>query len=141
MFYVIKLLNNLLIEFNLNKFELLDNYDKDKIIKFVIDNKNDIDKIYISKHRNKESKNNKSYNKLLNEFSNDNLNKKLNCINGLFLFNQFILSCYKFIDNNLIISEKDNFIINKERYNKLLSFNIDYINYMYKLYDINYYVI
>ena len=65
------------------------------------------------------------------------MNKKLNCINGLYLFNQFILNCYKFIDNNLIISKEDKFTINKIRYNKQLYFNNNYINYMNNFYNIN----
>ena len=135
--YIYKILINLNKEFNLNKFNLLNEYDKDKLIKFINDNKINIDKLYISKHRNNNNIKNKSFDNLLNEVNNNKMNKKLNCINGLYLFNQFILNCYKYIDNNLIISKKVNFIINKNRYNKQLYFNDNYINNMNIFYNIN----
>ena len=65
------------------------------------------------------------------------MNKKLNCINGLYLFNQFILSCYKFIDINLINCKRKDYIINKSRYINILSFNYNYINNMNIFYNIN----
>ena len=65
------------------------------------------------------------------------MNKKFNMINGLYLFNQFILDCYKFIDDNLIINNKEDYIINKNRYKNILSFNQNYINYMINFYNIN----
>ena len=121
-------------EFNLNKFYLLNEYDKDKIIKFINDNKINIEKLYITKHKDNNNYKNKSFDNLLNEVNNNKMNKKLNCINGLYLFNQFILTCYKFIDNNLIISKEDKFTINKIRYNKQLYFNDNYINNMNNIY-------
>jgi len=104
--FIYKILINLNKELGINKFELLNKYNKDKLIKFINNNKLNIDNLFISKHKDKNNNKNKNFNNLLNEINNDKFNKKLNCINGLYLFNQFILSCYKYIDNNLVISNK-----------------------------------
>ena len=128
LYNVYQILINLNKSFNLNNFELLNEYNKDKFIKFVNDNKDNINKLYISKHRNNNDIKNKSFDKLSEEINNDKLNKKLNIINGLYFFNQFILDCYKYIDNNLIISKKIDILINKQRYNNKLIFNDKYIN-------------
>lgn len=137
--YVYQILINLNKSFNLDKFTLLKEYNKDKIIKFINDNKENIEKLYTSKMngQNKNKLKKKSFDNLLKEVDNNRNNKKLNCINGLYLFNQFILSCYKYIDNNLIISIKENFIINKIRYKNSFVFNNNYINNMKEIYNIN----
>jgi len=136
--YVYQILINLNKDLGINKFELLKEYNKDNLIKFIENNKENIEKLYISK-MNSKIKNklkNKSYDDLLKEINNDKMNKKFKCINGLYLFNQFILNCYKYIDNNLIISNKENFIINKNRYKNRLIFNNNYINNMKDIYNV-----
>jgi len=135
--YVYKILINLNKEFNLNKFELLKEYNNDNLIKFINDNKDNINKLYTSKDNNKDKLKKKSFDNLLKEVNNNKMNKKFNMINGLYLFNQFILDCYKYIDKNLINNKEDKFTINKIRYNKQLSFNNTYINNMKEIYNIN----
>jgi len=139
--YVYQILINLNKNLGINKFELLKEYNKnnkDKLIKFINNNKENIEKLYLSKMNGKTNNKlkNKSFDNLLKEINNDKMNKKFNMINGLYLFNQFILSCYKYIDNNLINSKEDKFTINKIRYNKQLSFNNTYINNMKDIYNI-----
>lgn len=136
LFFVIKLLNNLLIEFNLNKFDLLNKYDKDKFNKFINDNKELIDKLFISKDNNKNKKINYSFDKLLNEINNDKFNKKINIINGLYFFNQFILLIYKYINSKCISKIKCNFFINKNRYQIKFIFNQKYIDNINNLYEL-----
>jgi len=132
LYNVYQILINLNKNFNLNNFELLNEYNKNKIIKFINNNKDNINKLYITKHKdNNKNKNKliyKSFDKLLEVINNDKFNKKIKCVNGLYFFNQFILDCYKFIDNNLIISEKLDILINKQRYQKKLIFNNKYID-------------
>ena len=136
--FIYKILINLNKELGINKFELLNEYNKDKLIKFINNNKFNIDNLFISKHKDKNNNNkNKSFNNLLNEINNDKFNNKLKCINGLYLFNQFILSCYKYIDNNLIISNNNSIRINKIRYRKIFNFNNEYIKNINYFYNIN----
>jgi len=136
--YVYQILINLNKELGINKFELLKEYNKDNLIKFINDNKENIEKLFTSKDNTKRNKKlkNKNFDNLLKEVNNDKNNKRLKCINGLYLFNQFILTCYKYIDNNLIITNKDNFIINKIRYQYIFKFNENYINNMKEIYNI-----
>ena len=136
--YVYQILINLNKELEINKFELLKEYNKDKLIKFIENNKNNIKKLFTSKmtlYQNKKLKN-KSYEDLFKEIQNDKMNRKFKCINGLFLFNQFILNCYKYIDKNLIIINKEDYIINKNRYINKYIFNDKYINNMKDIYNI-----
>ena len=136
LYNVYQILINLNKTFNINKFELLEEYNKDNLNNFITNNKENINKLYISKDNNKDKLKNKSFDNLLKEVNNNKMNKKLKIINGLYFFNQFILNCYKFIDNNLIKTKNIDIYINKKRYQKELIFNNKYINLLNILFNI-----